>query len=275
MCTPPIAPERIRALKRTVWSHYRKHGRHDLPWRMTQDPYRIVVSEVMLQQTQVQRVMPKYEEFLKSFPTIQRLARAHPKEVLERWQGLGYNRRALALHRMAKEVVEHYDGHVPKERAALERLPGIGVYTAGAVRVFAFGEPEVLVETNIRTVMLSEIIPDRTAVSDTELRELVLRTLDTRRPREWYWALMDLGAHLKRSGVRLNDRSRHYKKQPAFSGSDRQIRGAIVRVLIQKGSMYEHRLVEEVAFPKARVVRQVDALVQEGIMRRKGKAISL
>jgi A/G-specific adenine glycosylase len=275
MRTVSIPPERIRALKRRVWNYYRKNGRHDLPWRKTHDPYRIVVSEVMLQQTQVQRVIPKYENFLKTFPTVKRLARASPREVLAHWQGLGYNRRALALHRMASEVVLHHGGMMPKERVVLERLPGIGVYTAGAVRVFAFGEPEVLVETNIRTVMLHELMPERTDVSDTELRHLVELTLDTRRPREWYWALMDLGAHLKRSGVRLNNRSKHYKKQPAFGGSDRQIRGAIIRALIQKGSMHEHALAAVVAFPKARVIRQVEALVREGMMRRKGKVVSL
>lgn len=136
--------------RRLVWAHYKKHGRHELPWRKTHDPYRILVSEVMLQQTQVQRVQPYYREFLKQFPTARRLAEAPLSEVLKAWQGLGYNRRAKMLHAAAKEIAKH---GMPKTALELEKLPGVGPYTARAVATFAYDADEILIETNIRTVV--------------------------------------------------------------------------------------------------------------------------
>ncbi len=267
--------ERVRTFRRDVWKFYRVHGRDDLPWRHTEDPYKILVCEVMLQQTQVPRVVPKYLDFLEAFPTVSHLAHADTHNVLELWQGLGYNRRALALKRAAAEVTRIHGGSMPVERVDLERLPGVGAYTAGAVRVFAYNKPEVLIETNIRTVMFNEFFENAITVSDRELHSLVEQTLDTRKPREWYWALMDLGAHLKRAGVRVNNMSRHYKKQPTFKGSDRQIRGAIIRTLVQQGSMGQQRLVRTLSFPSERVKEQVRALTREGMLQKKDRKVSL
>ena len=164
-----------------------------MPWRTTRDPYSILVSEIMLQQTQVERVKTKYTEFLAAFPTIESLASSLLTDVLRTWQGLGYNRRAIALKRCAEEIVSRYSGQFPRDTAELETLPGIGPYTARAVAAFAFGMAEPLIETNIRTVFIHFFFHGRDRVSDREIMPLVARTLDRHNPREWYYALMDFG----------------------------------------------------------------------------------
>lgn len=217
--------------KRIVWAHYKKHGRHDLPWRKTIDPYKIFVSEVMLQQTQVERVIPFYAEFTKRFPTVQKLAKAPLADVLRAWQGLGYNRRAKMLHTAAKEVVEKHREKFPRTREGLEALPGIGPYTAGAVAAFAYNQDVIFIETNIRTAITHHFFPKKKEVSDKEIVKILEEAYPEGKSREWYSALMDYGAYLKKSGVRINDRSKHYSKQSAFRGSLREARGAILRAL--------------------------------------------
>ena len=144
--------KQIQAFQKEVWNYYKAHGRHDLPWRKTRDPYRILVSEVMLQQTQVPRVLEKYKEFLKAFPSVMALAAAKLSEVLKIWSGLGYNRRGKYLHDAAKIVVADHKGNMKK--ALAEPLPGVGSYTRAAVRTFAYNEPHTMIETNIRTVYI-------------------------------------------------------------------------------------------------------------------------
>lgn len=207
------------------------HGRHDLPWRQTHDPYRILVSEIMLQQTQVARVMPKYETFLDTFPTVEALAQAPLGAVLSLWQGLGYNRRAKLLHECAQVVQREYGGVFPSDEATLRTLPGIGPYTASAVLAFAFNTPTVLIETNVRTVYLHHFFPKGTAVPDSALLPIIAATLDTKNPRAWYAAVMDYGSYLKQTIGNKSKQSKHYAKQSKFAGSDRQIRGAIIRAL--------------------------------------------
>ena len=224
-----------------ISNYYAEHGRSHLPWRKTRDVYKILVSEVMLQQTQVDRVLPKYKAFLKAFPTVHALAHASLKEVLTHWSGLGYNRRAKFLHEAAKAVVAHYDGKFPKEVSELEQLPGVGPYTARAIAAFAHNEPVVFIETNIRTVFIyssflqNTKIRKETNITDAEILPLVARALKESKmePRDFYAALMDYGSHLKRSGVRINNKSKHYTKQSKFEGSARQLRGAILRELLQ------------------------------------------
>ena len=227
--------KKITTLKRAVWAHYKRAGRHDLPWRQTVDPYRILVSELMLQQTQVARVIPKYLVFLARFPTIDTLAQTPLREVLIVWQGLGYNRRAKMLHEAAQVVVHEHAGQMPRTYDALLRLPGVGPYTARAVCAFAYNESGAMVETNIRTVLFHHLYPTRADVSDAELYRLIDTLCPAGRAREWYWALMDYGAHLKAHGVRLNHKSKHYTKQSKFEGSDRQLRGAILRAMTRYG----------------------------------------
>ena len=221
-----------KSFKQKVWRFYKAHGR-DLPWRETADPYKIWVSEIMLQQTQVDRVIPKYEAFVKKFPTAHVLAKASLGEVLLYWQGLGYNRRAKLLHTGAKHVCKKHDGLLPKTTKKLEEIPGIGPYTAAAIQAFAFNAAVVCIETNIRTVFLYHFFPNTDEVSDAEILPLIKKTMSQNNPRDWYAALMDYGAHLKRSGVSLNTKSKHYTKQKAFKGSAREIRGALVRETLQ------------------------------------------
>ncbi len=259
-----------RALRRRVWSYYRRHGRHDLPWRKTRNPYRVLVSEVMLQQTQVGRVVPAYRAFIRRFPTVQRLARAPLRDVLVLWQGLGYNRRARALHRTAQILVAKHHGRLPRTEQELCVLPGVGVYTARAILTFAFDLPTALVETNIRTVLLHELVGERRNVTDGELETLAAVVVHTRRPREWQWALMDYGAYLKAQGVRVNAQSKHYAKQSTFKNSTREVRGAIVRALVHSRYLSEKDLLHTVKAAPAHVRAQLAALQKEGLIRHNG-----
>ena len=228
-----------KSLERTldhILSYYQQH-RRSFPWRETADPYRILVSEYMLQQTQADRVAPKYLAFLKKFPTVQHLADADMRLVLAAWVGLGYNRRAIAIRNAAKIIVSKYNGVVPETVEDLLMLPGVGPYTAGAVAIFAYNKEVAIVETNIRTVVLHYHPSKACTVSDAMIQEVVaaLLTRAVQRGvpvRIFYSAFMDIGAYLKRSGVRVNHRSQHYVRQGAFSGSVRQARGAIVRLCV-------------------------------------------
>ncbi len=219
------------AFVKTVTDFYTTNGRHDLPWRQTHEPYKILVSEIMLQQTQVARVITKYDEFLRLFPTVQSLAKAPLGAVLTAWQGLGYNRRAKMLHQCARTIVDEYKGDWPTDIATLRSLPGIGPYTAGAVAAFAFSIPSTIIETNVRTVYLHHFFSNQSDVPDTALLPIITATLDHDDPRSWYYALMDYGSHLKQTIGNKNTQSKHYTKQSKFAGSDRQIRGAIIRAL--------------------------------------------
>jgi A/G-specific adenine glycosylase len=264
--------------RKIIWNYYREHPR-PMPWRRTRDPYRILVSEIMLQQTQVVRVIPFYENFIKKFPDFKTLARAKTNAVLSAWQGLGYNRRALALQRLAKEVVEKYNGRLPRDREALIGLPGVGPYTAGAIRAFAFNQPDVFIETNIRRVFIHFFFPPlkkdkkkRAKVTDESLRRYILRTVDRNDPREWYYALMDYGAMLGGSvqGGRLaenpNRRSAHYARQSPFSGSDREMRGKIIRELLKRKKISTDSLSKEFAESQTRISKVAAALHKEGFI---------
>jgi A/G-specific adenine glycosylase len=223
--------KKIEAFRRTVLHYWKESGRHDLSWRKTTDPYKILVSEVMLQQTQVPRVIEKYQEFLKKFPTPRHLARSDLGTILKIWSGLGYNRRGKYLHDAAKVILKKHGGIVPKDVLELRELPGMGPYTASAVRVFAFDLPDILIETNIRTVYIHHFFKDKKSICDVGLIPIATKASHHQDPRKWHWALMDYGAHLKRTGIRNNGQSKHYAKQSKFEGSLRQIRGTILRQL--------------------------------------------
>lgn len=259
----------------TVWAYYAQGGRTHLPWRKTKKPYDILVSEVMLQQTQVDRVAPKFHLFLKLFPNVTALANAPLGRVLRAWQGLGYNRRAKMLHQCAKQIVEKYNGVFPKTYEGLVALPGIGPYTAGAVVAFAYNEAVPIIETNIRTVYLHHFFFDATDVDDREIVRCIVRTLDTKKPRAWYYALMDYGAYLKKTLGNQNTRSKHYTKQSKFEGSDRQIRGAILRILTEhkKTRMQFHSDLKQ--FEDVRIDAQLEKLEREGIIVKKRMSYSL
>jgi A/G-specific adenine glycosylase len=262
---------KINKLIKEVESHYTKEGRSHLPWRKTRDPYKILVSEVMLQQTQVERVLPFYKNFLKQFPTPAALAKAPLHKVLKAWQGLGYNRRGKFLQAAAKAIVVGHTGRFPKQVSALEELPGVGLYTARAMAAFAYNSPEVFIETNIRTVFMHfcySSFLQKGKIADAELLPLVGEALRKTKlePREFYAALMDYGSHLKRQGIKLNKQSKHYVKQSKFEGSARQLRGAILRELLIKPqtqkqltknlSRHLNKSAEEVAVELARLAKE-------------------
>ncbi len=248
-----------------VWNHYLSGGKRDMPWRHTRDAYRILVSEVMLQQTQVERVIPKYEAFLKNFPSVSALAKAPRSEVLTLCPGLGYNRRALNLHKAAKEIVQKYGGEVPLDIEALDSLSGIGRATAGAIYVYATNKPASFVETNVRTVFIHEFFPKAKKVTDRELQPLIETAVDQRNPREWHYALMDYGVFLKKSVGNLSRKSTSYAKQSKFEGSVRQLRGALIRAVVRRGALTMVEL--EALFPKEkRFTRVLGALIAEGFL---------
>ncbi|HEX4662247.1 MAG TPA: hypothetical protein VH144_01400 [Candidatus Saccharimonadales bacterium] len=226
-----LTPLQIQQFTDEVWAYYHDHAR-TMPWREDTQPYAILVSELMLQQTQVARVIPKFEAFITAFPTIEALASAPLSKVLQLWNGLGYNRRAKFLWQASQHVIDNCGGEMPSEYATLLQLPGVGPNTAGAILAYAYNQPVVFVETNIRTVYFHHFFANQSqAVHDSELKVLLEQTVDHEHPREWYWAVMDYGAYLKsHTGGHLQT-SQHYSKQSKFEGSLRQMRGAIIRAL--------------------------------------------
>ncbi len=259
----------------TVGEYYRRNGRHKLPWRKTCNPYRILVSEVMLQQTQVERVIPKYRAFITKFPTLEKLAHAPLSEVLKSWQGLGYNRRAKMLKACAQKIVTEHNSVFPKTQEALRLLPGVGPYTSGAILAFAYNKPTVLIETNVRTVYLHHFFKNRINVADAEILKYVAKTADLKNSRAWYYALMDYGSYLKKQFGNQNTRSKHYSTQSAFKGSDRQIRGAIVRALSKKPQRLRNLHSELASFELVRIRTQIEALLSEKMIEKKNALYQL
>lgn len=233
----------ITKFQQKIFKWYRRN-RRDLPWRparqskyrqsparRAQDPYKILVSEVMLQQTQIARVIPKYKEFLTVFPTITALSRAQSPKLLKAWQGLGYWKRALYLRETAKKIVKNYRGRFPKGPHELEKLPGIGHYTARAIACFAFQNQEAFLDTNIRRVYLHFFFRKRRKVSDKEILRIAQKAVWRKNPREWHYALMDYGA-VALADKKINRKSSHYQRQTPFEGSFRSFRAKTVRFLL-------------------------------------------
>ncbi|MGP1601237.1 A/G-specific adenine glycosylase [Treponema sp.] len=231
--------DKITEFRRSILDFYERQGR-DFPWRHTVNPYEILVSEIMLQQTQTERVLPKYLAWLERFPDVQTLAAAPLADVLALWSGLGYNRRARFLQQACRLIRERIakGGTFPDTPEELDALPGIGPYTARAVCTFAFNKPEVFIETNIRSVFIFFFFPAAAGleVKDSDLLVLIEKTLYRENPRLWYYALMDYGAALKKKVENPSRKSRHYTKQSRFEGSLRQARGAIIRQLVNSAS---------------------------------------
>lgn len=268
-----MSAARIKKFKKLVADHYRKKGRHSLPWRKTKDPYKILVSEVMLQQTQVSRVLLKYPQFLRAFPTLESLAKAPQKRILSVWQGMGYNRRALALKRLAGKVVRHYGGRIPQSPDELQKLPGIGPYTARAVAIFAWNERHICIETNIRRTYIHHFFPRAKNISDKKLLPIIEATIDKKNPREWYWALMDYGAILAKKVENPNRKSKHYIKQRTFKGSNREARGLILKTLTKTASLSGSELRGYVRHKELENI--LEELIHEGFLKRRAERYSL
>jgi len=258
-----------------VLDWYEKCGRHNLPWRQDHEPYKILVSELMLQQTQVQRVIPKYEAFIKQYPTVQKLARAPLGDVLRLWQGLGYNRRAKFFLQCAQTITEEHQGVFPAEYTELLKLPGIGPYTAAAICTFAYNQSVELVETNVRQVYIHHFFKTKAEVTDKEILEQVKKTVPDGQARDWYAAVMDYGTHLKSLYGNNTRKVKGYSKQSKFKGSNREVRGAILRVLakapVTKSALWN----ELVGYEESKIQPQLDVLLQDNMIVFKKKQYQL
>ena len=219
--------------RRIIWRWYKKNKR-DFPWRRTHNPYKILVSEIMLQQTQTSRVEEKYPIFIKTFPSFRTLAHAPLRKILKAWQGMGYNRRALYLKQLAKVVEKRWQGKLPSNIHDLETLPGIGSYTSRAVACFAFKKCEPFLDTNIRRVFIHFFFLRKKKVRDEEILEKIRETQPRQNAREWYLTLMDYGASEFSKIPNPNRKSIAWHRQSPFPGSRRFVRSFIIKRLLKK-----------------------------------------
>ncbi len=262
--TEGMTPSLIADFQACIFSFYETAGRHDMEWRKTTDPYLITVSEVMLQQTQVPRVEKIYPEFISRFPTAAALADASDADVLSAWQGMGYNRRALNLKKLCRIVVDEHAGVFPREPEELVKLPGIGKATSCSIAAFAYNAPVTFIETNIRRIFIHFFFQGQDEVDDAEIFPLVEATLPTTRSREWYWALMDLGTEMKKTVGNPNRKSRQYVKQSAFEGSNRQVRGAVLKEMLKREESTIEELASSLPYAKEAVAGVLEAMEKEG-----------
>lgn len=252
--------ESFEEFQQIVWEQGRLHFR-SMPWRDSPTLYYVLVSELMLQQTQVSRVLPKFIDFIQKFPDSESLAEASLADVLRAWQGLGYNRRARFLHDAAKQIIQTKE---PLSLASLQCLPGVGINTAGAIMNYVYEQPTPFVETNIRTVYFHHFFRGSETVRDKEIYQCVRDTLDYEQPREWFWALMDYGSYLKSRGLGQLDKSHHYKKQAPLKGSVREIRGKIITCL-QQGPQKRYQL-EQAMVVDERLDVALEGLQRDGLI---------
>ena len=257
-----------RRLQKEILSWYTGHKR-DLPWRKTRDPYRILISEIMLQQTQVARVTPKYQAWLQAFPTVEALASAKTSDVLRLWSGLGYNRRALNLQKAALVISKEYKGIWSKEIRELKKLPGIGEYTARAILCFAFDEQVAVVDTNVRKVIVTKVV--KGTLAPKEIQEIADQLLPKGKAYEWNQALMDYSAAmLKKEKISI-------PKQSRFIGSNRYYRGKIIKALLEISIMKRGELQKLVGLEnkEALFTQLLLDLTKEGFIRMKEDTVHL
>lgn len=243
----PLHIDQIEQFKKIIYDFYALN-RREFSWRQDITAYKVVVSEVMLQQTQTSRVIEKFQQWIEKFPDFQSLAQASNHDVLTAWQGLGYNRRGLSLAKIAQIVMQEHQGILPSDPHVLQTLPSIGSNTAGSISAFAFNKPTVFIETNIRTVYTHIFFQGQTEISDKQLLPIIEQSVDRDNPREWYYALMDYGVHLKQKLPRINAASKHYTKQSKFEGSKRQVRGMIIKILTACKSTTWDELIDVLTF---------------------------
>ena len=285
-----IGRKKVSEFNRTLFAWHKNNFR-GMDWRNTRDPYCILVSEIMLQQTQVARVTEKYAEFLNKFPTAKKLAAAPLGDVLTVWSGLGYNRRAKFLHNCAKEVVINYGGKFPVTFESLVKLPGIGISTAGALLAFSFGQDTPMIDTNIRRILV-RVFFKKNIPSDKELYAFASSIIPKGKGREWNYAMLDLGATL----CTARNHSHHdlecplsrlhgkvddfiYKKpQKNFAGSDRFYRGKILKALTEKGSESQLEIMKQLSEYKGnkiQIIQILERLLKEGMIVKKANKYRL
>jgi A/G-specific adenine glycosylase len=260
-----LTSEVIKAFQDFIYSFYNSKKR-SFPFREDITPYKVVVSEIMLQQTQTNRVAEKFVEFINKFPDFKSLAQASVEELLSTWQGLGYNRRAIALKEIAERILSKFNGEVPKEINALTSLPQIGHNTASSILSFAYNIPTFFIETNVRRVYIYFFFPGKSQIDDKDIMEIVKISVDRENPRDWYYALMDFGTMLKKTHPDLNKRSVHYRKQSKFDGSIRQIRGKILKLLLKK-SLSIKEIIDTINYEEKKIIEILNTLKKEGFIR--------
>jgi A/G-specific adenine glycosylase len=287
---PPSKPSR-RRLGREALREWYAPRRRAYPWRGSRDPYAVLVSEVMLQQTQAGRVVPAFRSFLRRFPTVRTLAAAPRRDVVREWGGLGYNRRAVRLSEAARAIVRDHGGRIPRDPSALRELPGVGPYTAAAVASLGFGEPVAVVDTNVRRVVARVHVGiDGHETPAKQVWALADAWLDRDDPIAWNQAVMDLGREVCRPKPRCDAcplarvcrfhvagaiAARGHPRQGPFEGSTRQVRGAVVRALRSHPSLTRTRLSAETGFPRERVDGALDGLVHDGLLEFDGECVRL
>lgn len=269
----PSNNDSISYFKKNVWDFYEKNKR-TLPWRNANSPYEIFISEVMLQQTQVQRVIPKYESWIREFPDFKVLSQSSLQKILLFWSGLGYNRRAKFLLDSARIISKEWKGTIPQDPELLVKLPGIGKATAASIVVFSYNKPIPFIETNIRRVFIHEFFKDSSDITDKQILELVESTIDRNQPRSWYYALMDYGAHLGRTIPNPNRKSKMYTKQSTFEGSPRQVRGEMLKIL-SKGPMPEKTLKKTIKGNPIYFQTALEQLLTESFLEKNGDTIQI
>lgn len=277
-----LSKKQITSFRQKIFLWWPPH-RRDLPWRHTRDPYRIMVSEVMLQQTQVLRVIDKYNEFIEAFPTVKDLAQASPAQILRIWKGMGYNRRALYLRSSAQIICDQYNGQIPNNYELLTRLPGLGTYTARAIMVFAYGQEVPLVDTNIRQIITHFFFSNQAQglalmgrkgrALEKDIEDIARQLIPPGKSWEWHQALMDYGA-IAMTNIQIPITNK--KKQKPFKDSNRYYRGRIVDRL-REGEAQEKEFLEECAsaYGKSKkfLVGILDGLIKEGLIERTRRGV--
>lgn len=269
-----LTREVIRTFQNIIYSYFNQYGR-DFPFRNEINPYNVVISEIMLQQTQTNRVVEKFQQFIRKFPDFQSLANAPLNEVLKVWQGLGYNRRAVALKKIAERVVNEFDGILPADIDILKSFPQIGHNTASSIVAFAFNMPTFFIEVNIRRVYIYYFFPGKSSIKDSAIVPIVRRTLDSSNVRKWYYALTDYGVMLKKTHPELNKRSAHYRKQAKFKGSNREVRGKILKLLIASSSLTEVEIFKELKINSKKLKEILNLLIKEGFIKQEKHGFSI
>lgn len=265
-----MLPRKIVRFQNEILDFY-KNNKRKMAWRDISNPYKIFVSEMMLQQTQVERVKVKYAEFIKKFPTIQSVAQAEKNEILKTWQGLGYNRRALFIKHTCEEIIQKHKGIFPKDFTTLQSLPGIGPSTAGAICAFAYNQHVSFIETNVRAVILHFFFKNKEKVSDKEILALLPQiTPSDIDPRNWYYALYDYGTHLKKTlgknKTKLHQKSKHYNKQSKFEGSFRQKRAQVLKLKLSNPDISDIEIIEKLKLEPQELEDVVISLDKDGLI---------